>query len=125
MNPWRLGLREVSVHFGTFDYALNCLVGPYKNVEKYVAWKFEDPGYRTDSPHEVKGRYFYRIGYAPIIWVPRKPRTPDEIGTLAHEVMHAIHYLLVDWAEIPFTADTQEVYCHAMGLAMRELLTKL
>ena len=73
----------------------------------------------------MRGRYFYRPGYVPIIWIPCKPRTPVEYGTLGHEVLHAVRLMLFDWAGIPLSAQTDEVYCHAIGHAMRKILEAL
>lgn len=124
MGAKRFGLREVSVHFGMFDYSMCCVVGPYTNVEKYIEWKFEDHGFETESPYECRGRVFYRPGYVPVLWIPRLPRTPREYGTLCHEVLHVVSHLM-DWASIKFTGDTEEAYCHAVGHAVTEILSKL
>ena len=128
----KLGLTEIHVHFGTFDFAFNCIVGPWKGVVDYVAWKFEAPddAYLTElielsnRGHEPLGKVFRRPGYCPIIWIPRRPRTPQEHGTLAHEVFHAVR-LLMDWAGIHLNEDTEEAYCHALGFGVRQVLTHL
>jgi hypothetical protein len=124
MKPRALGLQEVVVHFGAFDYLLTCVAGPPKNVGRYIAWKFDDPGYDCDLS-EARGRFFYRKGWAPVIWIPRKPRTPEEHGTLSHELLHALREMLVDWAGMPLNVDTDEAFCHAMGHGVRTILAGL
>ena len=120
-------LKEIRVDLGMFDNTVICVVGPYSDLPAYVAWKHESPGaanLRCWSP-EPKGAYEYSHGHKPIVWIPRKPRTPAEFGTLAHELLHAIRAIMQDWAGIHFDRDTQEVYCHAIGFCMAEVLTAL
>lgn len=126
MKASRLGLREVTVHFGAFDYTMTCLVGPPDNIEKYVRWKFDD--HAPDRSWRVsgsRGMYFCHRGHAPIVWIPRRRRTPREYGTLAHEVMHVVRMMLVDWAGMPLTIDTDEAFCHALGYAVTAILEAL
>lgn len=118
-------LKEIRVEFGMFENAILCIVGPRADVAVYVEWKHERPVAPFWSETPSLGSTFYRHGYKPIVWVPRRPRTPRELGTLAHELLHAIRWLMQEWASIDFTNETQEVYCHALGFCMAEVLTKL
>jgi hypothetical protein len=119
-------LQEIRVDLGMFDNGLLCVVGPYEDLPRYVAWKHESPGSASARwANEPKGCYVHRTGYRPVIWIPRKPRTPDEYGTLAHEALHAVRWLMQDWADIDFDHDTQEVYCHALSHCVREVLSAL
>lgn len=124
MNPSRHGLKAIRVHFGTFDFSFICLAGPYVNVEKYVAWKFDDPGYKVDCPYEPRGRVFFRQGYVPVLWIPRRPRTAREHGTLAHEVLHVVGFLM-EWADITYAKNNDEIFCHAVGHAVTHILEGL
>jgi len=124
MSARRFGFREVSVHFGMFDYEVACVIGPYQDIARYIAWRFEDPGFKIECPLVRRGMTFSRKGYCPIIWLPRYPRTPTEYGTLCHEVLHAVRHLM-HWADIPFSADSEEAHCHALGFAVTEILSKL
>lgn len=62
----------------------------------------------------LRGKCFFRGGYVPIIWIPKKPRTAREHATLAHECLHVIFHLF-EWANIPITRDTEEVMTHSMA----------
>lgn len=131
MKASRLGLREIRVNFGTFDRELICLVGPYANVGKFVAWKVDDPLVlktieQDDKSRGVgaRGRYYHRRGYIPIIWIPRVPRTPREHATLAHEMLHVVRTIM-EWAGIPLNEDTEEAYCHALGHGVEKVLAGL
>jgi hypothetical protein len=123
VNASRFGLREARCYFGLFDYHALCVVGPYARLEGYMRWKLGDESFVLPAT-APRGRCFHRPGYVPVIWIPRAPRTPREYGTLAHEVTHAVR-LLMDWAGVPMTADTEEVQCHAVGHAMTAFLEGL
>ena len=117
-----LGLREAVVNFGTFDFGFTCIVGKRSGVEAYGLWYFGD--HLPDDGQDTRGMY-WSFGNRTLIWIPRKPTTPEMIGALAHEVTHVIRAMFVTWAGLPLTRDTDEAYAHAMGYAMRELLTAL
>lgn len=121
----RFGFKEISVHFGTFDFTMVVIVGPGAHVAKYLAWKFETDSFPTFDPMAAHAMYFTAPGYVPVIWLPRKPVKPREIAALAHEILHVLRYMLVDWAGIPLTRDTDETFCHAMSYAMNETLEAL
>lgn len=123
MNHKRLGFQSVIVHFGTFDFEMRCLFGPSDNLVKYVRWAMDDEEFEWDMSRK-RGAHFHRRGYGPIIWLPRRPRTPREHGTLAHEVLHVLRVMLVDWAGMPLNGDTDEAFCHAMSHAVGTILER-
>lgn len=125
MNPKRLGFKSIDVHFGMFDFTMNVIVGPGANVAKYLAWKFDTNDFPAFDPDRAHAMYFMAPGYVPVIWLPRKPTKPREIAALAHEILHVLRHMLVDWAAIPLTRDTDETFCHAMSFAMNETLENL
>ena len=102
---------------GTFDFDVIVIVGDYKTALKYASWKFDDretdlEGW--DMNYIPRGKCFFRQGYVPVVWIPRKPRTAREHATYAHECLHAV-FLLFEWAGLPLTRDTEEVMTHAMA----------
>lgn len=125
MRASALGLKEITVHFGIFDVEMTCLVGPYDNVEKFVAWRFDDEQMKPERQTAARGMFFHHKGCAPIIWIRRRPRSPKEYGALAHEIMHVMCFLISEWAGIQLSRDTDEVYCYALGHAMTSILEKL
>ena len=83
---------------------------------------------RSDRSWRVsdsRGMYFLHRGHVPIVWIPRRPRTPREYGTLADQVMHVVRMMLVDWVGMPLTDDTDKAFCHALGYAVRAILEAL
>ena len=78
-----------------------------------------------DAEHdfvEPAGLTLMRTGYNPIIWLPRKPRSPIEHGALAHEAAHATRFILVSQLGIPINAGNDEIYCHCIGWIVRRVL---
>lgn len=129
MKASSVGLREIRVHFGAFDFVAICIFGEYAGAQKYASCKFDlDPGtlWESDEQRAFKplGRVFYRGGYVPILWMPSPPRTPREHGTLAHEMLHVVGHL-IDWAAIPRTTETEEVFCHALSHGVTTVLEAL
>ena len=101
---------------GAFDFTVITIIGDYKEALKYVRWKCDDmeTDFESfDKNYLPAGKCFFREGYVPIIWIPRKPKTPREYGTLAHEALHAVYHMF-DWANLPMTLDTEEVMTHSM-----------
>lgn len=122
-------LKEYRINFGTFNFSFNCIVGEYKNLPKYLAYKYEeDEKWIYDKWIDINdvsnGNFFICKGYAPIIWIPKKPTTPREIATLSHEILHVV-YELCRWAQIPLCEETEEVRTHAQAYALTTLLTDI
>lgn len=107
------------------DYTVHVIVGPWTNVIKYVRWKFNDPDFSRRDDNPPRGCHFHRPGWVPVVWIPRRPVTPTEYGTLAHEMLHAVRFMLQDHIGISHNYDTDEAYCHALGYAVRATLEGL
>jgi hypothetical protein len=50
--------------------------------------------------------------------MPEYPKTPEQIGTLAHEAVHAIDYIFTAMGQ----NDYGEVFAHSVGAVVREVL---
>lgn len=115
-KKWK-GITENRVHMGAFDFSVIVIVGDYKTACAYTLWKLKDKETNLeeyDMDYEPRGKCFFRRGYIPIIWIPRKPKTHREHATFAHECLHAVFHLF-EWASIPLTRDTEEVMTHSMA----------
>jgi len=64
------------------------------------------------------GMCYWTEGCHPVIWLPRKPKTPSEIGTLAHEATHAVEFIFRFISE----EHRGEVYAHSIGAVVREVM---
>ncbi len=116
MKKWK-GITENRIHMGIFDFQVIVVIGDYKTTCAYVSWKFEDKETNLeafDMNYIPRGKCFFRRGYVPIIWIPRKPKTKREHATLAHESLHAVFHLF-EWVNLPINRDTEEVMTHAMA----------
>ncbi len=67
-----------------------------------------------------RGICYHTNGCHPIIALPRKPKTAQEIGTLAHEAVHAVGYIF----QMIEQNSAEEVYAHSVGAIVRTVLNK-
>lgn len=122
-----LGLKEIRISMGLFDFDVLCVVGKQENAAKYVQFKFEEPELNDetlDKGYEARGRCYFRVGYVPILWIPHKPKTPREHGTLAHECLHAVMHLY-DWAGMSVSYHNEEMMGHAAAHLVTTILEGL
>lgn len=120
----RFGFKEISISMGLFDFDVVCVIGDYENITKYIQWKFENKDFEMIDDYEVRGKCFFCKGYVPVIWIPRKPRTPREYATLSHECIHAIFHLF-NWAGMGINIETEELMTHSVGHLVNGILSKI
>src|ERR1043165_9039756 len=60
----------------------------------------------------------------PVLWLRRKPRTADQIGTLAHEAGHAAMGILKSRG-MSINSKTEEAYCYLQGFLVKSILTEI
>lgn len=65
-----------------------------------------------------RGLTYYESDCHPVIALPRKPKTAEEFGTLAHEAVHAVNHVFDHIHE--YSRD--EVFAHSVGAIVREAL---
>jgi hypothetical protein len=108
------------------EIVISILNNEYKTIvcwgtEKEIAgvlkrWHYPPGEYANLGSDE--GRCMSHSDLQPVIILKRQPRTPDSIGTLAHEATHAIEAIFRDIGEKP----TGEVFAHSVGAIVRETL---
>lgn len=87
-----------------------------KNLEKTIEkWGYKD----WDFEFNRRGETLSGINLHPVIVLYRAPDTPEYIGTLAHEAVHAINAIF-DY--IDEGNRNGEVFAHSVGAAVREVL---
>jgi hypothetical protein len=123
-NPARrLGLREHEIDIDMIGQKFVVIVGAASGVKEYVRWRFDDD--KADiSADGADACVYTKPEYAPILWMPRRPRTAIEIGTLAHEAAHVVKDIM-DCVGIPFADASEEAYSHALGFVVRSVLEEL
>ena len=72
----------------------------------------------NEFPIDGRGKCYYHKGSYPMVVLPRQPKTSEEIGTLAHEAVHAIDYIFGYLEETRAT----EIHAHSVGAIVRKVL---
>ena len=122
----KIGLKEKHVHMGMFDFGINVVIGDYEGLTPYIQFKFDDKDFNTDAfdmGYECRGKSVYRVGFCPVIWIPRIPKTAREHATLAHECLHTMYHVQ-RWAGFPLGDETEEVMAHGMAHIINAVLSK-
>ena len=99
------------------EYKVVVVLGGEKEVRKCLS----DYGYPKDFDLELDGKRgmtYYSETCHPVIALPRMPKTAEEIGTLAHEAVHAVDDIMEHIRE----GATQEVFAHSVGAVVRGVL---
>lgn len=86
-----------------------------KQVLKKYGHKYDDEDFNWDK---YGGRFFGSEGKDGVVVLPKKPKTPEDIGNLAHEATHAV----VDIFEFIGEEKYDEVFAHSVGAIVREAL---
>lgn len=102
------------------EYKVVVCWGNEKYLQKVAKKWGYDRIYLNDGKKEYRGNTFTNIKKRlyPIIVLPRCPQTDEEIGTLAHEAIHAV---LSIWELIGET-EIYEVFAHSVGAIVRLIL---
>ena len=122
MKASALGFKQVILRYEMFRYEIECIVGPKKNVGKYVSFHLSDDGNRDN--YEIKdqrGRFYYSKDRAPILWIPRFPSKPLDYGAVVHEVTHAVVDML-DYIGCEYGADGDETLAYAIDYGVTKIL---
>lgn len=119
----RMGLVEIRADLQPFDYPVQFIIGPHDKAVEWVGWLYdEDLSHEKLSPSY--GKCFEKAGWLPVVWIPRRPRTPREYNTLAHECLHAT-FKLFRWGNFPMDDSTEEIMGHVVGHLVDQCLEGL
>lgn len=108
-------MNEIVIQIINKDFKVIFSWGTEEEVKKVLKkWQ-----YPMDEIHfRGRGVCFEFVGCHPLIALPRFPKTPEEIATLAHEAVHA-----VDWIfEIIGEESRSEVFAHAISAIVETVL---
>ena len=110
--------KEVVIPILNDEYKVVVCWGDSKEIAKVLrSWHHKKQDMMT-ALTERRGVCFYGEGCHPIIALPNKPKTPEEIGTLAHEATHAIVDIFLKINE----PTTGELFAHSVGAVVRNTL---
>lgn len=100
---------KVRVCWGTPDY-----------IEKVLKRYGHKPEDTKSALIGTRGTCFFTKGFNPVIALPTKPKTPEQIGTLAHEAVHAIEDIFLKICQ----PVGNELFAHSVGAVVRIVLQK-
>lgn len=122
MKARACGFTQVILRYEMFRYEIECIIGPKKNVGKYVSHHLNAGDDRASYEiTDQRGRFYYSKDRAPILWLPKFPVSPREYGALAHEISHAVVDML-DYVGCEFGADGDETFCYAVDYGVTKIL---
>jgi len=116
--------KEIIVPIFNNEWKVVIAWGSHKFLKKMLkGW-----GYPKDSVNTIKQEMDGRRGVCyissqchPLIFLPKKPKTPQQYGTLAHEAVHAVEHIF-NKIKQPLG---DEVFAHAVGAVVRETLKQI
>jgi len=73
---------------------------------------------------DVKGVVFSNPGHPPVMWIPKIPRTPEEMGVVAHEMFHLVACIM-DYVNIPLDDSSEEAYAYMYSHLNEQFWTKI
>jgi hypothetical protein len=109
--------KEIVIPILNSEYKVIVCWGDEKFLKKVMkSW------YYPDFPiplGERRGSTYHRSDCHPVIYLPRKPKTKEEIGTLAHEAVHAVNHI---FDMIEDDNRSTEVFAHSVGAVVKGAL---
>lgn len=116
-------MKEIVVHFETFNFRVFCAIGPHRSLPAYIKRRQR----RVYKPArgeatDLGGCYFHCTSRAPgVVWLPSEPRSPEEIGFLAHEMAHAVMDMHAQ-RSLNLDQMNDETFCYAIMHGVRTVL---
>lgn len=118
-------MKEIRIPILNNEYKVIVVFGGAKEIGKVLrAYHYPEDLTHYDLEQmliDMRGRTFYHKGCYPVIALPKKPHTPEEIGTLAHESVHAIKHIFDSIGE----ESVDEAFAHSVGAVVRGVLSTL
>lgn len=114
-------LKEILVEWDVYNFKVYCVIGPYKRLAAYIKRRHRRI-YKEAKEENICGLYFKSIPKrGGILWLPKKPTTPQDMGYLAHEVGHAV----IDMAAqrgVVIDEVNDETLCYSIAHGVQRIL---
>jgi hypothetical protein len=110
--------KEIKILILNDEYSVIVCWGTDKDIKKVIARWHEGNADLMSSLSERRGVTFYKHGCHPIIALPQFPKTPEQIGTLSHEAVHAVSNIF----RMIEQDSAEEVFAHSVGAIVRNVL---
>lgn len=116
-----LGAFPFEIYISVCDTDQQFLKGLRKILEPHEWQEVSESEYM--GMQSLNGRTSQFLSGALILRTVDDPSTPIGAGVIAHEVFHAVHYVM-DSVGIPFSDDTNEVYAYHIQFLMEKILSR-
>lgn len=113
---------DFKIEIPIFKSGILVIISDKEYFTKQVEIMF--PDYNMGQLRDGKCIYQNDGGYNPVLWVDSSFKKNRLIGTLSHELTHAIYWILSDRG-IEHTMETEEVYCYMMQFCLEEILKEI
>ena len=100
------------------EYKVIVCWGDSREIGKVLKKHGHSPEDTHSSLLNNRGVCFYSKDCHPVIALPHKPRTAEQIGTLSHEAVHAIEDIFLKVSQ-PIGG---EIFAHSVGAVVRAVL---
>lgn len=113
-------MKEIIIPILNDEYKTVFTYGTPEEIKK-VLKKYYYPMDQVHEEHfEGRGVCFYHPGCYPIMAMPGFPKTAEEMGTLAHEAVHAVNDIFGKIGE----DGCGEVFAHSVSAIVEKVLTE-
>ena len=113
-------MKIFKIHLPVYEDTIIFWYGTAKEANKRIKetrWKNENITFSDKS-----AKTLYEKGWYPIIFIDRTDNKFRKIGTLAHEILHTVTYILNEM-DIKFDVNNHEVFAYTVGYLV-EIATK-
>jgi len=111
--------KQIIVPILNDEYKVIVCFGTPEKIKKVLhQWGHKPADVVLDNENR-RGICYHTFGCHPIIAMPRFPKTPQEIGTLTHESVHAV----ADIMRMIEQDGAEEVYAHSVSAIVRKVLS--
>lgn len=118
----RFGFAEITVQLDVYDAFFTCIFGKPDKLLPFLDQRLGRANWTAPEARH-RGMTYTWTGKAPVVWMPRPPRSPAEIGVLAHEIVHVLTAILVEKG-LRLTESSEEAFAYAMGFCLRSVLER-
>lgn len=110
---------EIIVPILNDEYKVIVVWGNMKYIQKEAkSWHHDTLSDEALDIESRRGVCLCKKDCHPIIILPRKPKTAQEIGTLSHEAIHAIEDIFMKIQQ----PTNGELFAHSVGAVVRKVL---
>lgn len=107
---------------GTFDLDINVLITQDTTIAvNYAKSLFNNDSNINASDFLNRGITLSSGDYTTILlWLPKIPKSPEEISILNHEVFHVVRCIML-WSGTPLSEDTDEAWAYETGYISKQI----